>query len=281
MNETTSNNTQKIWLVSAIAGILAFLALLYIAEYSTVASLIVGVLFAVLVGILLWVGWYVDPEAQTDLANREAEQQAATSAASDATAKDIVATSAANAPEHTAIAAIDMSAAATQTADVDTTPVGVDTVAASPKKAASKKAEPAAKKAASTKKTPAKAAATKPVTKPAVAKAPAATKAAATAKTPVAKDGKPVLLSAPRADGADDLKQLKGVGPKIEQMLNTLGFYHFDQIAALRKKEIEWVDDNLKFKGRIERDGWVAQAKVLAKGEETEFSKRVKKGGVY
>ena len=62
----------------------------------------------------------------------------------------------------------------------------------------------------------------------------------------------------------------------LEQTLNDLGIYHYDQVAGLRKKEIEWVDARLRFKGRIERDGWTAQAKILAKGGETEFSKRKK-----
>jgi NADH-quinone oxidoreductase subunit E len=67
----------------------------------------------------------------------------------------------------------------------------------------------------------------------------------------------------------------------LEKTLNELGFYHFDQVAGWRKKEVEWVDARLRFKGRIERDGWIAQAKILAKGGSTEFSKRVTKGGVY
>lgn len=100
------------------------------------------------------------------------------------------------------------------------------------------------------------------------------------AKRPVAKDGKPETLSGPRkGQTADDLKLLKGVGPGLEKVLNELGFYHFDQVASWRKKEIEWVDSRLKFKGRIERDDWVKQAKILAKGGSTEFSSRAKKGG--
>ena len=65
-------------------------------------------------------------------------------------------------------------------------------------------------------------------------------------------------------------------------MLNGMGYYHFDQIASWKKKEVAWVDENLEgFKGRVSRDEWVKQAKILAKGGETEFSKRVDKGGVY
>ncbi|WP_208351227.1 hypothetical protein [Pseudaestuariivita rosea] len=101
-------------------------------------------------------------------------------------------------------------------------------------------------------------------------------------KRPVAADGKPELLDEPRDGKADDLKQIKGVGPKLEALLHSKGIYHFDQIASWRKKEVDWVDENLEgFKGRVTRDEWVKQAKLLAKGEQTEFSKKVKKGGVY
>ncbi len=94
---------------------------------------------------------------------------------------------------------------------------------------------------------------------------------------PVAQDGKPALLDGPRAQGKDDLKLISGVGPKLEETLNNLGIYHFDQVAKWRKEEIIWVDSNLRFKGRIERDGWMSQAGILAQGGETEFSKKKKK----
>ncbi|SHH26052.1 NADH-quinone oxidoreductase subunit E [Marivita hallyeonensis] len=93
---------------------------------------------------------------------------------------------------------------------------------------------------------------------------------------------KPQALDGPRDGGADDLKQIKGVGPKLEQLCNDLGFYHFDQIAGWTAEEVAWVDENLKgFKGRVSRDNWVEQAKTLASGGETEFSSRVKTGDVY
>jgi len=118
----------------------------------------------------------------------------------------------------------------------------------------------------------------KGVKKPA-AKKPAAKKTAAAPAAGKAK--KPRSLKGPRKAGADDLKQLKGVGPKLEQTLNELGFYHFDQVAKWTAEEAAWVDDNLNFKGRIERDGWIEQAKILAEGGQTEFSRKVKKGDVY
>lgn len=93
---------------------------------------------------------------------------------------------------------------------------------------------------------------------------------------------RPAALAAARGGVADDLKRIKGIGPKMEKLCNSLGFYHFDQIAAWTGDEVAWVDQNLEgFKGRVTRDEWVAQAKLLATGAETEFSKRVDKGGVY
>lgn len=93
---------------------------------------------------------------------------------------------------------------------------------------------------------------------------------------------KPAALDQPRESGADDLKMIKGVGPKLEKLLNSLGFYHFDQIAAWSESEVAWVDDNITgFKGRATRDEWIAQARALAAGEETDFAERVKKGDVY
>ena len=74
-------------------------------------------------------------------------------------------------------------------------------------------------------------------------------------------------LIAARDGGADDLKRIKGVGPKLEALLHGLGYFHFDQIATWTAAEVAWVDDNLEgFKGRVSRDNWVAQAKALAEG---------------
>ena len=76
---------------------------------------------------------------------------------------------------------------------------------------------------------------------------------------------KPQGLKAARDGAADDLKKIKGVGPKLEALLHTLGFFHFDQVAAWSADEIAWVDENLEgFKGRVTRDEWVAQAQSLA-----------------
>ena len=127
-----------------------------------------------------------------------------------------------------------------------------------PKVTASKSAEP-------------KPAAKKAVDKTGVTKqqAVAESKAKPTGKSnpPVQAEKKPKTLSAPRKSGADDLKLISGVGPKLEGVLNELGFWHFDQIAKWTEDEIAWVDSRLKFKGRIQRDDWMAQAAALAKGK--------------
>ncbi len=103
----------------------------------------------------------------------------------------------------------------------------------------------------------------KPAAKKTSAK-PADTSAKAVAPAATG-EKKPRTLKAARKSGADDLKQISGVGPKLEQTLNELGFWHFDQIAKWTPEEIAWVDSRLKFKGRIARDNWMAQATDLAK----------------
>lgn len=85
---------------------------------------------------------------------------------------------------------------------------------------------------------------------------------------------RPETLEAAMDGKTDDLKKLKGVGPGIEAKLNGLGIFHFRQIAKWNADNIEWMDGYLSFKGRIARDDWVSQAKILAEGGETEFSKR-------
>jgi len=93
---------------------------------------------------------------------------------------------------------------------------------------------------------------------------------------------RPMALEAPRAAGADDLKRIKGVGPKLEVLLHSLGIFHFDQIAGWTMSELAWIDEHLEeFHGRASRDDWIGQARVLAAGGATEFSRRVDDGEVY
>ena len=138
---------------------------------------------------------------------------------------------------------------------------------ATPAKAPEKPAAPAKAEAPAKAKAP-KPAAKKPVDKTGITKQEAVATSKAkpdvqAATTDVA-EKKPRTMSAPRKAGADDLKLIKGVGPKLEGVLNELGFWHFDQISKWTDSEIAWVDNRLKFKGRIVRDGWIAQATELA-----------------
>ena len=105
-----------------------------------------------------------------------------------------------------------------------------------------------------------------PATKPAAKSKPAAkqsTAKAAVADAPAA-GSKPRTMTAPRQSGADDLKRISGVGPKLETTLNEMGFWHFDQIAKWSDDQVSWVDSRLKFKGRIRRDDWIAQAAAFS-----------------
>lgn len=108
---------------------------------------------------------------------------------------------------------------------------------------------------------PAAKAAPKPAAKKAEAPKAAAPKAAAKAEAKP-KAAKP----AKDAAGGDDLKTLSGVGPALEKKLHEAGVTTFAQIAAWTKADIAEMDDKLSFKGRIEREGWVDQAKKLVKG---------------
>ena len=101
-----------------------------------------------------------------------------------------------------------------------------------------------------------------PAKKPVKAKAE---KAPAPAKAPAAKKAaKPAKAEAAPA-AADDLKKLSGVGPALEKKLNAAGITSYAQIAAWTDADVAAIDEQLSFKGKIEREGWIDQAKELAK----------------
>jgi len=109
------------------------------------------------------------------------------------------------------------------------------------------------------------------------ASAPTRTAAAPAGKSPAKKAAAPkararsaTLFEAPRGK-PDDLKLISGVGPVLEKKLNALGVTRYAQVAAFKKADIVKLDDALSFKGRIERDGWVKQARALAKGGVAEY----------
>ncbi len=70
------------------------------------------------------------------------------------------------------------------------------------------------------------------------------------------------LLTAPRG-APDDMSKLHGVGPQVVQKLNDAGVFHYWQLAAMAPADVVQLDQQLKLGGRIERDGWVQQAREL------------------
>lgn len=118
---------------------------------------------------------------------------------------------------------------------------------------------------------------------PAVAKAapvpaPVAEPAPAPAPEPLPAAPTPAPVAAP--GGADDLSRIKGVGPKLVTLLAELGVTSFAQIAAWSDADVTRIDEQLgRFKGRITRDQWIAQAQLLAAGDEAGFTERFGRNG--
>lgn len=116
--------------------------------------------------------------------------------------------------------------------------------------------------------------------------APAAPKPAEPKPMPVAqpvstgKPARPKGLAGARSGKADNLQMISGVGPKLEKTLHGLGFFHFDQIANWTRDEVSWVDEHLRFKGRIDREEWIPQCKLLADGDLDKFNKLYGTGGL-
>jgi predicted flap endonuclease-1-like 5' DNA nuclease len=73
---------------------------------------------------------------------------------------------------------------------------------------------------------------------------------------------------------ADDLKRIRGIGVLIEKKLNSLGILTYEQVANWTGADINRISNILDFKGRIERENWIEQARILATGGQTEFSRR-------
>lgn len=265
MSQKHSLNSVALAAVFALAiFVVAFALFIFVGDYSVMGSIFMAFMVALLAGIVLFIG-FGTPSGPAVPAERAAAPAAPR---------------AAPAPEADTASEADEAEAARQRADDE--------------EAARQRAEAEAKRAAEEQAAREKAEADAKAAEEAEAarKAAEASAAAEAASTPdydgdgvregTEEGTRPAGLDAPRDGKADDLKQIKGVGPKMEKLCNSLGFWHFDQIAAWTDDEVAWVDANLEgFKGRVTRDEWVAQAKVLAGGGETEFSKRVEDGDVY
>jgi len=258
-------------------GLVAALLFWLVFGWGFFMSLILGIvlgLVAYFVLVTMWCNKVVDAPAQASAPAPApapapaAPVSAAPESGSDATASADVGGAASEATAGTSAAAVTEKAAFSGVKP--SKPLkGQEELAA--RKGSYKYEAPKAEKAATKKAAPKKAPAKKPA-------APKKAAPVASADIPAAAvENQPETLTQPRAGGADDLKLISGVGPKLEQTLNELGFYHFDQIAKWGPDEITWVDARVRFKGRIQRDNWMAQAATLAAGGETEFSARKKK----
>ena len=148
---------------------------------------------------------------------------------------------------------------------------------------ATAKSAPAAKPAAPAKPAAAKPAAAKPVAaksaaKPAASK-PAAAKASAAPKPAASKPAAAPKKAAPPAAKADNLRRLIGIGPVNDKLLKGLGVTTYAQIAAWTAADVKRIEDTLNFDGRIAREKWIEQAKLLAAGDEKEFARQFPTAG--
>ncbi|WP_415184142.1 endonuclease [Phaeovulum sp.] len=255
MAEMDTGCRGKGWTGGAFAGLLVAVFLLTISHFSFMSALFLGVItFGLFGSFLVWA--FCD--GHDDLAPMSAAMPPAAPVATRLPQAEPVRPVPASAPPHAPppAAAVKPMAepAKPQTDKAPVTPAKpVETPAPKALETAAKDAS-AVKPATAKVKVPVKAAAAKPAKK----RAPSET---------VESGKKPRALKAPRKGVADDLKVIEGIGPVLERLCNELGIYHFDQIAKWGAAEVEWMDGNLKgFRGRVTRDKWVAQAKLI--GEE-------------
>lgn len=228
------------WVIAAGAGLVAAAVAYVVGNFSYPQSGFVGAAIFLLVGLILGMYW--------GSAASPAPKQA--TAARDLPKAEPAAAAPAMPAAAPAMAAPAMAEAA---------PAMAEAAPAAFISAPMTEAAPAPAKVARVTKPKAEA---KPAAKPVVAKV--ATKPAAPKVAKVKKPDGPVRLSAPRKGKADDLKEIEGIGPALEKLCNSLGFYHFDQIAGWSDADVAWVDANMKtFKGRIARDKWIAQSKII------------------
>lgn len=287
------------WLMALVVGIIVALLLRFVGEFGWGSSLFLGIIGFIVAGFLLirllCSGYSAAPATSASTADagvrdaaadaraaRAAEEARAEAEARAAEAKAAEAQAAADAEEAERARA----EAAARDAEEARAAAAREAAAAEAKASADAKAAAEAQAAEEARAAAeAQAAADAGAAEEAAAATTANVAAPATSDDDSDGDGvaevQPITLDGPRGGAADDLKRIKGVGPGLEKTLNELGIYHFDQIAAWGAAHVEWVDARLKFKGRITRDEWIDQAKTLASGQDTAFSKRVDDGNVY
>ncbi|WFP65141.1 proton-conducting membrane transporter [Mesorhizobium sp. WSM4904] len=159
---------------------------------------------------------------------------------------------------------------ATAGADKAAAPAPTALMSSTPAAAKSPPAKSSAAKSASTKSVPAK--------KPAAAKTATAPKASAAPRKAAPAPKKAAAPTAPNGK-ADNLRRLIGIGPVNEKLLKDQGVTTYAQIAAWTEADVKRVEEVLNFDGRIEREKWIEQAKLLAAGDEAEFARRFPTAG--
>lgn len=298
--------TRNCWIAAGVMGLLVWIFASFIGETSVMGGLFLGLIAAGLLGLfLVWALCRGAGSVEDDQLHAFASSSATSTAAAfapetkvagvaPASATSAASTSSAPRAEEKAPApASEKDQAASADGDskaaAAAAPAAAAPSAASPVTGAD--AEPEAK---AEDKKPSKDKKAKKDKKKPEAKAEKAAKGKSKAK---AKDEKPAKAKAKdekpakakdkpakkaKAAAPDDLKQIKGVGPKLEKLLHDHGVTQFSQIAAWGEAEMDDFAEKIgSMGGRIRSDDWVSQAKTLAEGGETEFSQRVEKGDVY
>lgn len=241
MHKAENKNAPSLggWLIGAAAGLVAFGVLVIVGKFDLFPAGAIAGGVALVVGLILGMPW------------------GSSSAAPGPRVRKIVPNAAAVEPVAPAPASV-AEAVVTEPAAFMAAPPQAPAAVAKPKAEAKPKA------------------AAKPKAEPKVeAKVEAKPKAAP--KPKAAKAEGPLRLKAPRKGKADDLKEIEGIGPAMEKLVNELGFYHFDQIAGWTDADVALVDAEMKtFKGRITRDKWVAQAKIIVTEGLEAFRERAK-----
>lgn len=272
MSDFDQGCRQKAWAVGAGAGLVVALFVMAVGHQGVMAGLFLGVITFLLFGGFLV--WAFCSGSDIGLAPPKVRQPVATPAPMPL-AQPVAAETPAEVVEPVAAPVVSPAAAPAAT-EASPAPAALMSAPLPAEPAAEAPAEAQAKV-----KKPAKAKAEKPAKAAKPAKAKSAEAAAKPAKEPKARkaaaDGKPKGLKAPRKGGADDLKLIEGIGPKLEEKLNDWGIYHFDQIAAWGAAEVAYADANVpRFKGRCSRDRWVAQAKIIVDEGLERFLERAK-----
>ncbi len=224
------------WLVAALAGLITAILARWLGDVGMAAAVLVGIMVFLVFGVLLGMFWTVPAATGGDDGHGASHGHDADHGSS-----------------HVA-------------AQIPAIPVQPVMAAAAPVAARA----PAA--------TPTPAAIPTPMAAPAHVSVETPVPASAPAATAVPEGGvKPVGLAAPRGGKGDDLQILEGIGPALEKQCHELGIYHFDQIAGWGPGEVAWMDGNLKnFKGRVTRDKWLRQARLIGEVGIEEFLRRAK-----